>query len=203
MHWIWTVASLLTARMLIVRRRSLRDIFLTFDDGPHPELTPKLLALLGEHGIRATFFLQGAHAAAHAHIVGDIVRAGHVIANHSYSHPSFNRTPLRVQIEEMDRTDALLAEHDGQRRHMFRPPHGRLGLTTIAICGLRRQRIVLWNRDSFDYRLSTEEVIARIETMPIAAGDVLLFHDDSRAGLGALEQLIPRWKASGLEFAPL
>lgn len=203
MHWIWSVVSLLTARTLIVRRPAVRDVFLTFDDGPHPEHTPRLLALLKRHAVRATFFLQGERAAAHGDIVRDIVADGHAIANHSYSHPWFNRSPLRVQIDEIARTERVLAAHDGKRRHLFRPPHGRAGMLTILLCALRRQRIVLWNHDSCDYRLSGDEVLARVRAMCIVPGDVLLFHDDSAAGHAALEKLIPAWKTSGLEFGAL
>lgn len=203
MHWIWSVVSLLTARTLIVRRPAVHDIFLTFDDGPHPEHTPRLLALLKQHAVRATFFLQGERVVAHGAIVRDIVADGHVIANHSYSHPWFNRSPLRVQIEEITRTERVLTAHDGKRSHLFRPPHGRAGMLTVLLCALRRQPIVLWNQDSHDYRLSSDEVLARVRSMRIVPGDVLLFHDDSAAGHAALEKLIPAWKASGLGFGVL
>jgi peptidoglycan-N-acetylglucosamine deacetylase len=203
MHWIWNIVSLVTARALITRRPATREVFLTFDDGPHPERTSQVLSLLDRHQARATFFLQGSAAAKHGDLVQNIVDAGHSLGNHSYSHPWFNRIPLREQVGEIDSTDRVLKPYDGRRRHPFRPPHGRAAWNTILLCMARRQRIVLWNRESQDYRLTGEQVISRMDRMRVAPGDVLLFHDDAQSCVDALEVLLPKWKASGLQFAPL
>ena len=203
MHWIWTAASLATAGLLFTRARVRRQVCLTFDDGPSTEHTPALLDLLAEHEVRATFFLIGSKVAEHPDVVRRIVAAGHVIANHSFSHPRFDRSSMSAQWQEIDKTDRELAKHDGARRHLLRPPYGKLGLRTLVVCALRRQRIALWTRDSYDYRLQSAQIVDLFETDRVVRGDVLLFHDDGAAGIQALRVLLPKWREAGLEFGTL
>ncbi len=202
MHPIWGFVSLLTYQRVAIHARS-PAICLTFDDGPHPQQTPRLLALLRRHGVRASFFLQGRYVEQFPHLVTQLVADGHAIGNHSFSHPSFVNLPLRLQVEEIKKTDALLEQFDGQHRHLFRPPNGKLTASVIAWCLLNRRRIVLWTHDSLDFRLPAEEVFARVSQMALQPGSIILFHDDSPAGTEALERLIPMWRAAGLEFATL
>jgi peptidoglycan-N-acetylglucosamine deacetylase len=203
MHWIWTAASLATAGLMFTRARVRRQVCLTFDDGPSPEHTPALLDLLAEHQVPATFFLIGSKISEHPAIVQRIVAEGHSLGNHSFNHPRFDRSSMRKQWEEIERTEQALTSCDGLKRHLVRPPYGRLGLGTLAVCLARRQRIALWNRDSLDYRLEREQIISRFESQPIRRGDVLLFHDDGSPGIDALRVLLPRWRKAGLEFGTL
>lgn len=203
MHWIWTAASLATAGMLFTRARVRRQVCLTFDDGPSPEHTPALLDLLAEHKVPATFFLVGSRATAHPDIVRRIVAEGHALGNHSFSHPRFDQCSMRTQWEEIDKTDRELAKHDGIQRHLVRPPYGKLGLRTLAVSALRRQRIALWTRDSLDYRLDTAQIISRFDSTRLRPGDVILFHDDGSSGIEALRVLLPLWRGANLEFGTL
>ena len=204
MHWIWTAASLGTAGMLYTRVRWQRSqVYLTFDDGPDPAHTLRLLQVLKQHQVRATFFVIGSKAEQHGDIMQQIVEAGHSLGNHSYSHPQFDAIPVRLQAEELARTEQVLAGFDGRRRHAVRPPYGKATLGTILLCLLRGQRIALWNRDSLDYRLDHEAVVRRMSAMPVKPGDVLLFHDDDHACIEALQVLLPRWREAGLRFGTL
>lgn len=204
MHRIWGFLSLLTAGRVYVRRIARAgEIYLTFDDGPHPEYTPRLLDLLARHNARATFFLQGERAARHAGIVRQIVAAGHVLGNHSYTHPSFPDISLRQQAHEIDRTETLLSGFDGQKRHLFRPPSGRPTIGTLALCMLRRYPMALWTHDSLDFRLEADAVVELMTEARVRPGNILLFHDDGDAGLTALEVLLPKWQGAGLKFAAL
>lgn len=203
MHWIWSVASLATAGMLITRGRIRRHVCLTFDDGPSPGHTPALLDLLADHKVPATFFLIGSKVAEHPDIVRRIVAEGHKLGNHSFNHPRFDQTSMRAQWEEIEKTDRELAAHDGVQRHLVRPPYGKLDLRTLAVSFARRQRIALWNRDSLDYRLESAQIIARFESTRLRPGDVVLFHDDGASGLDALRVLLPRWRETGLKFGTL
>ena len=203
MHWIWSVASLATAGMLFTRARARRQVCLTFDDGPSPDHTPALLDLLADHDVQATFFLIGSKVAQHPDIVRRIVAEGHALGNHSFSHPRFSQTSMRAQWEEIEKTERELSAHDGIRRHLIRPPYGKLDLRTLAVGLARRQRIALWNRDSLDYRLDSAQIIERFESTCPRPGDVILFHDDGASGLDALRVLLPKWRATGLEFGTL
>jgi peptidoglycan/xylan/chitin deacetylase (PgdA/CDA1 family) len=203
MHWIWTAASVATAGLLFTRARKKHSLYLTFDDGPHPEHTPRLLKVLSQHQIPATFFLIGERAEQYPEVVRQIVAAGHVIGNHSYSHPSFNVSSFCLQSRELERANEVLKRFDGRQRHLVRPPYGKMNWATIVLCMLRRERIALWNKDSYDYRLGCDEIVQRAATLNIALGDVLLFHDDGSPGIDALEILLPRWRSNGLRFSTL
>ena len=106
--------------------RARRTLHLTFDDGPHPAHTAELLDLLAEHGATATFFVIGEQAERHPDMMRRIVQGGHMLGNHSWSHPRFETLGLDAQREEIARTDKLLSDHDGRMRHDFRPPRGVL-----------------------------------------------------------------------------
>lgn len=204
MHWIWSVAALLTANVIFTRMpKKASSLYLSFDDGPHPEHTPALLDLLKQHEAKATFFLIGNQALAHPGIVQRIVDEGHTIGNHSMTHARLKRLPSHEQIREIEQADSVLARFNGKVRQLIRPPHGRATITTI-LHGLRhRQPIVLWSIDSLDYSLGPEQVVARLAQTKVGPGDILLFHDDGSTAGDALRRLLPRWKASGLRLDPM
>ena len=204
MHPIWTLIPALTAWRVYTRVRTRsKSIYLTFDDGPDPEYTPPLLDLLARHDAKATFFLRGDNAERHAALTRRLVSGGHALANHSYSHPSFDKLTWRGQIEEIERTDRLLRDFDGRERHIFRPPYGRLTLWSLAFCLLRRHRVAMWTHDSLDFRLDADAIVQRLRELRVGSGDILLFHDDGAAGIRALEQVLPVWRAAGYNCLPL
>jgi peptidoglycan/xylan/chitin deacetylase (PgdA/CDA1 family) len=204
MHPVWGLVSLVTAWGIYTRvRAAANEVYLTFDDGPNPEHTPRVLDLLSRHGARATFFLQGELVEAHGGLVEEIVARGHALGNHSYSHVPFDRLSLRKQADEIQRTNDLLQRFDGRTCHAFRPPYGRLPLATIALCTLWRQRVALWTHDSNDFALAASDIVDRFSRLRVQPGDIVLFHDDQGGGAMALENLLPAWRSAGLEFAPL
>ena len=189
-----------------VRRAGLlpRPLYLSFDDGPHPEHTPRLLDLLAEHGAKATFFLIGNQIEANAALVGRIAAEGHTLGNHSMSHPHFETLSLAEQLEEVDRTDRLLSSIDGLPRHSFRPPRGVLTLPMLARFFRQRRRIAYWSYDSLDYsRRPAAELIEMMRRHPVRAGDIILMHDDDPVSLEMLQTLIPAWKAEGFSLRSL
>lgn len=184
--------------------REGRSLYLSFDDGPHPEHTPKLLDLLARHGARASFFLLGRKAEAHPGLVRRIVEAGHLIGNHSYSHPPFARIPLAQQLDEIDRTDRILAEFDGRERHRFRPPSGALPMSLMLHCARARRCIAYWSYDTLDYRREHKDrIVERLRGIPPSTGDILLMHDDDDRIVHALEEMLPEWRAAGFDLAAL
>lgn len=179
-------------------------LYLTFDDGPHPEHTPRLLDLLAEHDARATFFLIGEHAERHPDIASRLVREGHGLGNHSWSHPHFDRITQARQLEEIDRTDRLLQSLDGRDRHDFRPPRGATPIGLMIDCLRRGRRVAYWSYDSLDYtQRAPADLIAGVRSRPVQAGEVVLMHDDSAHSLELLRVMIPEWKAAGYGFEPL
>ncbi|HET6631272.1 MAG TPA: polysaccharide deacetylase family protein [Rhodanobacteraceae bacterium] len=180
------------------------DRYLSFDDGPHPVHTPRLLDVLAAHGVCATFFLIGRNAERYPYLVERIVAAGHSLGNHSWSHPQFGTLDLPEQLNEIERGDQVLAAFDGRRRHRFRSPRGTFSLRLLF--ALARQGIGLthWSYDSLDYQgRPAEELAERLQLRSPRPGDIVLMHDDSACAPAALERLLPAWRAAGHTFAPL
>jgi len=205
MHPIWSFVATLTGQSQRVKQRRVgQTLYLTFDDGPHPVNTPKLLDVLqAVGGVKVTFFLLGQQAQAHPEIVRRIVQEGHTIANHSMTHANFRRLGVAAQLTEIAQADQVLQAFDGLRRHGFRPPRGNATLTTIANAVLRRQKLFLWGFDSFDFRLSLPELTQRLSQYQPQGGDILLFHDDMATTVCALQEILPRWQAAGFRFGCL
>lgn len=184
--------------------RTRQNGYLTFDDGPHPEHTPRLLDLLAEHGVKATFFLVGSAVEQHPAVVERIVREGHALGNHSWSHPRFGELPVAAQLEEIDRCDAMLARFDGLQRHAFRPPRGELSLALMWHMWRQGRRIVYWTHDSMDYRKGPARELARaLGSKPLVAGDIVLMHDDDDCARDMLGELLPVWQSRGMRFGAL
>jgi len=153
----------------------LNNVFLTFDDGPHPEHTPTALDRLARHNLMAAFFLVGKRISAPA-LVQQIVEAGHTLGNHTFSHAVPKWSDIALSLADVRRCQELIPN-----AKMFRPPMGRLtpGLWFAARrCGLR---IVNWSLDSGDWRCRSAEDAATCaaEVLKLVrSGDVVLFHDD-------------------------
>lgn len=204
MHWIWSVATFLTAHTVLTHMpRRGRNVYLSFDDGPHPEHTPQLLDLLREHHVKATFFLIGDQAARYPDLVQRIVNEGHAIGNHSMTHPRMPALPARAQIADIKAADRVLSRFNGRKRQIFRPPNGRATMATILDSLLHRRPLVLWTTDSKDYELDAEQIVRRLQQELPRGGDILLFHDDGGAAFKALAKLLPVWLSAGLSFEAL
>lgn len=174
---------------------------LTFDDGPHPQYTPEILDLLDEHNIQATFFLIGRNVEAYPYLVRDIIYRGHSIGNHTLEHRHFINIPLAQQMDEIRQTDNILQEIDGRRKHAFRPPNGKMSLRLFLQLILSRTPIVLWSLNSLDYLYKDpKELVDTFSDTTVAAGDIILLHDDASHTVEGLRILIPWWKNLGFSF---
>lgn len=184
--------------------RARKGLYLTFDDGPHPEHTPRLLDLLARHDAKATFFLIGEQIDRHSALARRIVEEGHALGNHSFTHPQFETLAMDAQLDEIERTDRALASVSGHSRHGFRPPRGVLPLPLMLRFIRQRRRIAYWSYDSLDYsRRPAPELVDIIKRHPVRAGDIVLMHDDSTISFEMLESLIPAWKADGFSLLAL
>ncbi|HYH66777.1 MAG TPA: polysaccharide deacetylase family protein [Urbifossiella sp.] len=169
---------------------------LTFDDGPHPAFTPAVLDRLAAFSHAAAFFLVGNRVAAAPHLTVAIHAAGHVLGNHTFSHPRLPWRDTARSLAELTRCrDAV-----PQATH-FRPPFGRLtpGLWRAA----RRLELALagWSLDAHDWRCRTPAdavTCARRVAAAARPGDVILLHDDRPTVLPLLDELLPRLRERGL-----
>ena len=182
-----------------------RTVALTFDDGPAEETTPRVLAVLREKNVRATFFLVGLKVEKSPELARRTGLDGHVIGNHTYSHPPLFcfLAPRRLRLE-IARAQEAIGEVTGRRPVHFRSPvglrHPLLGLT-LERAGLT---FVLWSLRSYDTRSHTSESLRRRILDRIRPGTIVLLHDrpgpGSEAMIAALPEIIDRLRADGYTF---
>lgn len=210
----WPRGSLLGANLVQLPEPAIRrgEVSLTFDDGPHPEVTLRVLEMLDRYHARASFFCIGEKAAAYPDIVREIVRRGHSVENHSYRHAStfafYGIFRLRDEVQTAQQTIARIT---GDYPIFFRAPIGfRSPLLdpVLAWCGLR---YVSWTKRGFDAVDDDAVSILRRLTHRLAAGDILVLHDtvrrhttaDKAAALAVLPMLLEKLAANGLKSVTL
>jgi peptidoglycan/xylan/chitin deacetylase (PgdA/CDA1 family) len=131
---------------------SEKAISLTFDDGPDLRFTPQVLDVLKRYGVKATFFLIGTKAKEHPDIVKRIVKEGHAIGNHSFSHPLFTKLDMNRFSQEIEQTEDVLQALTGSRPKLIRPPYGVINEEQLLWVQARGMTVVNWNVDSLDWK---------------------------------------------------
>ncbi len=198
-----TLAFVLPRRWFMVSGpASSGCVCLTFDDGPHPENTPRVLDALRAHNVRATFFVIGQRAAEHPRIVKRIIAEGHALGHHSYTHSDPHATSTKTLMNEIALTDQVLREVTGSGCGMFRPPRGQITSAKLLACIGRGLSIVLWNVDPRDYRLASVEPLKQwCAAYKPASGDVVLMHDAQPYAAEVIDDLAASVRRAGLDFA--
>lgn len=191
------VLSLLP-RGAVVQRKADHHVYLTFDDGPHPENTPRLLDALRANGAKVTFFVQGQNVIRFPAIVRRIVEEGHEIAGHSWSHRRLPQWAFREAWNEFNRTKTAIRETTSVETNWYRPPFGWVTLPMLAYAATGRMKLVLWSVDSDDDRTRSVAAIL-VKGRQVRGGDIVLCHDDNEAILEALPALVYEWRTRGLE----
>ena len=184
--------------------KSAQAIALTFDDGPHPEHTPKLLDVLAKLEVTATFFVIGQQAARHPELIRRMVAEGHQVANHTWFHHEPTRLSSLALAAEVKETRALLEDLTGEAVTLFRPPKGELTWEKIRTLWTLEQTIALWNIDPKDFAFKGPGDIAAWEANYFPArGDIVLFHDNHPWATTILQQLVEKTRALGLGLITL
>lgn len=189
---------------------------LTFDDGPHPEYTPRLLDLLLQYQQQATFFVIGAQAQRHPEIIERMVQEGHELGNHTLTHSEPAQTTARQFLTEIDQTDRILSEITGSIPRLVRPPKGKLTAGKMLGLWRRHKTIVLWDTDPRDYQMTENTQINQwCERFEPQAGNFCLMHDNHPYAIEAVRQLsehtqydirslgVSHWLASSTKPAPV
>lgn len=184
-------------------RRDTNTIFLTFDDGPIPIVTPFVLNTLKMYNAKATFFCIGDNAAKHPQIFESLKADGHAIGNHTYNHLKGWDTDSRVYLDNYLEADRLFDAP------LFRPPYGRIKREQIKLLKNARPdiRIIMWDvlSGDFDINLKPEDCLKNVlkHTKP---GAIIVFHDSQKA-FERLEYVLPRaleyWRKMGYSFGLL
>ncbi len=175
-----------------------RKIVLTFDDGPHPKTTPKVLEILRRRHIKAIFFVLGLQAAKYPDLIKQIHDEGHLIGNHSYSHKNLPQLSEAGMREELVRTSNLIESITGSRPEYLRPPYGSMNSKVIEVARQEGMKIVLWTIDPKDWLQKNEKSILRHTEQQLGMnsgrlrGGALLLHDIYPSTVRALEPLLDR-----------
>jgi peptidoglycan/xylan/chitin deacetylase (PgdA/CDA1 family) len=185
--------------------RGKRQIALTFDDGPHPEYTPKVLETLDRFRARATFFVVGDRVIRYPNLVRWMLRSGHALGNHSYSHPHFRSLSVDECVNECDRTDAAILEAcpGTSRCEWVRPPWASLSLMQGYRLWTGGRRIALWSVACGDRREGSSPDDVYRSALRARAGDVVLLHDASPLTADVLGTILQAYRQRGIEVCAL
>jgi peptidoglycan-N-acetylglucosamine deacetylase len=188
--------------------RGSKQIALTYDDGPNDPHTLTLLDVLAKQNVRATFFMIGRYVQQRADIARAVAQAGHIIGNHTFTHPLLIfKSEAQTRTELSDCRKAL-NDAIGEHSHLFRPPFGGRRPATLRIARELGLQAVMWNVTGYDWNSPPAATIEKKVTRQMHGGDVILLHDGGHRALGAnraqtviaAENLIRRYKDQGYEF---
>lgn len=180
---------------------------LTFDDGPDAAVTPRILDILKENNVKATFFMIGTQAAAHPEVVQRIVDEGHAIGNHSWSHPRFHDISIEEAKKQINDTQDMLEAIVGYSPSLFRPPYGALDEEKEELVHSMKLNIVNWSVDTMDWSGLPAPDIVKLVQEQIWPGGIILQHSSGGKDhqlsntIEALKQIIPELSEQGYSFA--
>lgn len=183
-----------------------REVALTFDDAPDDIFTPLVLDALKQEGVKATFFCVGNRIEAHPDVMRRIVAEGHIVGNHSYSHPNLPKLSDEKFRAEIQKTDKLIKQYTGYTPSFVRPPYGNISEEQIKWLASQKRRIVNWNVDSLDWKNLTRDQVTVNVLADVQPGSIILQH--SGGGIGqdltgtveALPEIVAKLKADGVRF---
>ena len=183
--------------------RTTRPVLaLTFDDGPHGTLTPKLLDILRAQGVRATFFVLGENVALYPDIARRIVAEGHEIANHSWGHPSLPTVGAGRLDREIRDTTAIIEKTTGQKVTLLRPTYGALNdRVKKTLLEDYKLDVIMWSVDPRDWKRPGPGVVTKRLVVGAHPGAILLVHDIHPGTIAAVPDTIAQLKAKGYAFA--
>jgi peptidoglycan/xylan/chitin deacetylase (PgdA/CDA1 family) len=185
-----------------------KQIALTFDDGPNDPHTRRLLEVLAQHDVRATFFMIGRYVRQRPDIALEVARAGHAIANHTMTHPALTFLSAKETRAQLLECREALTNAVGQHSNLFRPPFGARRPATLRIARELGMEPVMWNITGYDWNAPPAAEIERKASSGIKGGDVILLHDGGHKAMGAdrsqtviaTDNLIRKFKNQGFEF---
>ena len=175
-----------------------KEIFLTFDDGPHPEITPRVLEILDEYNAKATFFCVGENVQKHPETYASILIKGHKTGNHSFNHLNGWKTKNKDYFDSIEQCSQLIDSD------LFRPPYGRISPSQIK--ALKHQyNIVMWSAVTYDFdKTVTPEQCYKNAVKHTKSGSIVVFHDSMKAStnlFNALPRFLQNFTNRGYRFS--
>ncbi len=186
-----------------LNRKGVGAILLTFDDGPHPEITPQVLDILDKYGAKSLFFIPGIRGEKEPKILQEIIKRGHKIGNHTYSHHLNHHLSLSEYQKEIFLCQRKLFDLTGEMPKYFRPPQGIITLPMLLAAKLNNLKIIRWSIDTGEYsdmQRATPNEIAKRFRQRVKERDIVLSHDDNMKTPFVLEEIVPAIKKMGFEL---
>jgi peptidoglycan-N-acetylglucosamine deacetylase len=188
--------------------RDTRQLALTYDDGPNDLHTGRLLEVLARHHVQATFFVVGRFVRERPNTLREVARAGHVIGNHTFSHPLLSLKSVAEIRKELTDCRAAIEDAIGEHGNLFRPPFGGRRPAVLRIARQLGFEPIMWSVTGYDWNTPPASAIEQKCARQIRGGDVILLHDGGHRQMGAdrsqtviaTDRLIARCKAEGYEF---
>lgn len=160
----------------LIPKPGQKTVYLTFDDGPIPEVTPWVLDLLDKHGVKATFFCVGDNVRKHGDVFRELASRGHAVGNHTHNHLQGWKTWTKTFLENAGIADSYI------HSRLFRPPHGHMRYPQSLFLKSKGYRIVMWDVVTRDYssRLTPQQVFENVKKYT-RDGSIIVFHDSLKA----------------------
>ncbi|SHE33811.1 polysaccharide deacetylase family sporulation protein PdaB [Atopostipes suicloacalis DSM 15692] len=175
-------------------------VALTFDDGPHSSVTPRILNILSEHNAKATFFMLGNQVEYYPKLVQRVAQEGHEIGNHSQTHIDLTVSDNDRLNEELNYTNELIKDITGYNPVYIRPPYGAYNDQVIKQATDLNQPIIMWSVDSLDWQSRDPEAINQEITSQVSNGAIILMHDIHETTADALPTVLENLEANGYKF---
>ncbi|MGN0169881.1 MAG: polysaccharide deacetylase family protein [Lachnospiraceae bacterium] len=171
-------------------------VALTFDDGPHEKITPKVLDILKEEGVQATFFLMGEKVEECPKLVKRMVKEGHAVGNHTYSHVDLSSLSTQQAKEEIEHAQEIIEKITGEAPILLRPPFGKVRENEVP----KELLEIEWNVDTLDWTGSSAGQILNRVQKQLKPGAIILMHDQYQGTVEALRDLIRQVRQQGYKF---
>jgi peptidoglycan/xylan/chitin deacetylase (PgdA/CDA1 family) len=175
-------------------------IALTFDDGPHPIMTERLVNVLKQEGVPGTFFVVGKMAVRYPGIVQVIAREGNEVANHTFSHPNISKLDNKTLLNELGQTKAIIRKLTGQDSVIFRPPGGDYSRRTLRVASKAGYHMVLWTVLTKDVNGASVDLIRHRILHNACDGAIVLMHSGMPNTVEILPSVIEELRREGYHF---
>lgn len=188
-----------------------KQLALTYDDGPNDPHTFRLLEVLARHNVHATFFLIGRYVQHRPDIVRELVKAGHVVGNHTFTHPLLTLKSTNEVRRELTDCRKAIGDAVGKNSNLFRPPFGGRRPAVLRVARSLGLQPIMWNVTGYDWNAPPAAAIERKVESQMRGGDVILLHDGGHRQMGAdrsqtvlaTDHLLSRYRSEGYEFVTI
>lgn len=175
-------------------------VALTFDDGPHPVMTQRLLTELRAEGVPATFFVVGKMAVRYPFVVQDMARLGHEVANHTFSHPTLTKVDTQEVLNELAQTRAIIYRLTGQDTYLYRPPGGIYSKRTVKAASKAGYHMVLWDVLTKDVNGASIPMMKDRIFSHVKDGSIILMHSGLPKTVQMMPDVIQELRRQGYHF---